>query len=307
MGFSRRHFLMGALALPPLLRTRNVAAAAEGPAGPTTITLLHTNDTHSRLDPFPGGQGNLSHRGGIARRASLIRRIRKDAPNTLVLDAGDTFQGTPYFNKYLGSLDYELMSMAGYDATAVGNHDFDGGVEGLMAAAKMARFDILTSYDMSQSELKKVAKANVVKTVGGLKVGLFGLGVVLDGLVNPRLAGGVKYVDPSEAARAQVEELRGKGCDLVVALSHLGFQGYLGEAGDQHWPQKVAGVDYVVGGHTHTFLDKPKRVVGPGGWETAVMQVGFAGVALGRADIQFQGRNKVKLSGLSLDVGVRPA
>ena len=303
MSFTRRHFLLGSLALAPLLRARPAHAA--GPAGATVITLLHTNDTHSRLDPFPGGQGNLSHRGGMARRASLIRRIRKDTPNTLVLDAGDTFQGTPYFNKYLGTLDYELMSMAGYDATAVGNHDFDAGVEGLVAAAKYAKFDILTSYDMSQSDLRRVAKPNVVKTVGGLKVGLFGLGVVLDGLVNPRLAGGVKYVDPAEAARLQVETLRAQGCDLVIALSHLGHQGYLGEPGDQHWPQKVAGVDYVVGGHTHTFLDKPERIIGPGGWETAVMQVGFAGVALGRADIHLEGRNKVKLAGMSLDVGLR--
>ncbi|MBI5495728.1 MAG: metallophosphoesterase [Deltaproteobacteria bacterium] len=301
MMFTRRTFLMGTLAAAPLLTGRRARAAA-APAGATTITLLHTNDTHSRLDPFPGGQGNLSHRGGIARRAHLIRAIRKENPNTLALDGGDTFQGTPFYNKYLGTLDYELMSMAGYDASAVGNHDFDGGVDGLVKAAALAKFDLLASYDVKQGALNKVVKSSVIRTVGGLKVGLFGLSVVLDGLVNPRLCQGVRYQDPVEAARRQTDELRNAGCDLVIALSHLGHTGYLGEPGDLHWPQKVAGVDYVVGGHTHTFLEKPERVKGPGGWETAVMQVGFAGVSLGRADITFQGRNRVELAGLALDV-----
>ncbi|MEW5849541.1 MAG: bifunctional UDP-sugar hydrolase/5'-nucleotidase [Myxococcota bacterium] len=299
MSFTRRHFLLGALAAAPVLRPRR--ARAED--GRSVITLLHTNDTHSRLDPFPDDKSQLAGRGGIARRAHIIRQVRARQPSTLVLDAGDTFQGTPYFNKYLGTLDYELMSMAGYDVTNVGNHDFDAGVEGLVNASKHAKFPLVGSYGVAGSALDGIVKPHIIKEVGGLKVGIFGLSVVLEGLVHPKMCQGVTYVDPVEAARAQVEQLRDGGCDLVIAVSHLGHQGYLGEPGDLHWPQRVAGVDYVVGGHTHTFLERPDRVKGPGGWETAVMQVGFAGVNLGRADIVFEGRRKVHLAGVSIGVG----
>lgn len=300
MAYTRRHFLLGSLALGLGARPRRAHAA---PAARTVITLLHTNDTHSRLDPFPDGQGDLSNRGGMARRATLIRQMRRERPHVLVLDAGDTFQGTPYFNRYHGVLDYELMSMAGYDATNVGNHDFDGGADGLAQAAKAARFDILTSYGAKGSALENVVKPHIIRKLGGVTVGIFGLGVVLEGLVNPKHCRNVTYVDPVEHARAQAELLRSQGCDLVVALSHLGHQGYLGEPGDIHWPQRVAGVDYVVGGHTHTFLDAPERIVGPGGWQTAVMQVGFAGVMLGHARITMEGRNKVQLAGNAMGVG----
>jgi 5'-nucleotidase len=299
MSFTRRHFLMGSLAAPVGLSRTARAASPER----TSVVLLHTNDTHSRLDPFPQGQGNLSNRGGVARRATVIRRVRKDNPNVLVLDAGDTFQGTPYYNRYHGLLDYELMSMAGYDATNVGNHDFDGGAEGLVKASSAARFDILTSYKVDGSVLQGVVKEHVVRKVGGITVGIFGIGVVLDGLVNPKHAPNIRYVDPVEHVRRKVDELRGGGADLVVALSHLGHQGYAGEPGDMHWPQRVSGVDYVVGGHTHTFLEKPEAVVGPGGWKTAVMQVGFAGLSLGHARLAFDGRNKVELAGNAIPVG----
>ena len=272
-----------------------------------TVTLLHTNDTHSHLDPLPGNQGPLSGRGGIARRARIIKMVREHQPNTLVLDGGDSFQGTPYFNRYKGALEYELMSLAGYDVVAVGNHDLDAGVEGLGNAARHARFSLVASYKVTGTALEGLVQARVVRELGGVKVGLFGLGVVLEGLVNPRLCQGVSYVDPVEAARQEVEALRDQGCDLVVALSHLGYRGMSGEPGDLQWPQRVAGVDYVVGGHTHTFLERPEIVRGPGGWETSVMQVGFAGVALGRADIHLDGRRRVRIAAQSVDVDAATA
>ena len=293
MSFTRRHFLMGAVAFPAFAHA----------SGRSVITLLHTNDTHSRLDPIPAGQGALSDRGGIARRAHLIRRIKAEQPNTLVLDAGDCFQGTPYFNKYLGTLDYELMSMAGYDASNLGNHDFDAGVDGLVKASKFARFTLLGSYDVTGTALNGLLQQHFIRELGGVKVGVFGLSVVLQGLVHPKMCEGVKYVDPAEHARKKVDELRAAGCDLVIAVSHLGHTGNSGEPGDLHWPQRVAGVDYVVGGHTHTFLTQPDIVQGPGGWRTSVMQVGFAGVNLGRADIIMEGRNRVQLAGASLGIG----
>jgi 5'-nucleotidase len=304
MTFTRRHFLLGALAAAPLARTRRARAQ---PPAPATVTLLHTNDTHSHLDPLPRDKGPLSGRGGIARRARLIKTVREHNPNTLVLDGGDSFQGTPYFNRFKGTLEFELMSMAGYDVVAVGNHDLDAGVEGLATAARHARFSLVASYRVAGTALEGLVQSRVVRELGGVKVGLFGLGVVLEGLVNPRHCQGVVYVDPVEAARGEVDALRDQGCDIVVALSHLGYRGFSGEPGDLHWPQRVAGVDYVVGGHTHTFLERPEVVRGPGGWETSVMQVGFAGVALGRADIHLDGRRRVRIAATSLDVGAAPA
>jgi len=303
----RRNFLrtLATGVATPLLIPALGRARDEAPSG--TITLLHTNDTHSRIDPFPAGSGSQAGRGGVARRASLIRRVRQHNPNTLVLDGGDFFQGTPYFNRFKGEVEVKALSALSYDAVTIGNHDLDIGTDGLDQALAHASFDLVNSnYEFDPAlPLAKRVKRYIVREVGGVRVGIFGLGVALEGLVNLKHCPGVKYRDPVQTARAVVEELRLQhGCHMVVALTHLGHRGVLGEPGDLDWPREVEGVNYVVGGHTHTFLDAPINIRHTrSGWQTLVMQVGFGGVNLGRADfVVDRGTAKLKHASL-LSVG----
>lgn len=264
-------------------------AAGASPAGERLITILHTNDVHSRIDPFPEDGGRNAGLGGAARRATLISRVRAENPHTLLLDAGDVFQGTPYFNLFKGEADFRVMSALGYDAMTIGNHDFDAGVEGLLAALPHARFPLLNAnYDFGASPLAEHVRPCLVRDLAGVRVGLFGLGVVLAGLVSEPLCRGITYTDPLAAARAMVARLRGEErCDLVVCLSHLGNQGYAGEIGDQQLAAALEGIDLIVGGHSHTFMDEPTRVR-HGERETLVFQVGWGGIHLGRVDFSLR-------------------
>ncbi|MBN2358804.1 MAG: metallophosphatase [Deltaproteobacteria bacterium] len=310
MTIDRRRFLRdltAGLAAPVLLPALGRAQTA-APSG--SITLLHTNDTHSRIDPFPEGSGKLAGLGGVARRATLIRQVRRSQPHTLLLDGGDFFQGTPYFNRFRGEVEVKALSALGYDVVTIGNHDLDIGTDGLEAALAHARFDLVNcNYEFApELALGERVKRYVVREVGGVRVGVFGLGVALEGLVNLKLCPGVRYRDPIQAARAAVEELRlERGCHMVVALTHLGHRGVLGEPGDLDWPRQVAGVNYVVGGHTHTFLEAPINIrCARSGWQTLVMQVGYGGVNVGRADFVVErGKPQLKRAAL-IGVGGMP-
>ncbi len=284
----RRAFLstLGAAGALGALPLRADSEPEPGRPAPGRITLLHTNDTHSRIEPFGPGNGNLSGRGGMARRATLVRQLRRQLGPVLLLDAGDTFQGTPYFNRYKGRLDYKLMSLLGYDAGTLGNHDFDGGVEGLVEAMQEATFDFVNcNYDCRQvPALGKRLRPYVVKEFPGIKVGIAGVGVAFKGLVPPALHKGVEWRDPEAALKPVVERLRDvEKVDLVVVLSHLGYDSQGEAVDDLRLPSLVPGIDAIVGGHSHTFLDEPTRVK-QGRGETLVFQVGFAGVNLGRMD-----------------------
>lgn len=300
----RRHFLSslgaaGVLGGLPLGAGELLAA----PAG--RITLLHTNDTHSRIEPFGPGNGSLSGKGGMARRATLVRQLRKQLGNVLLLDAGDTFQGTPYFNQYKGRLDYKLMSMVGYDAGTLGNHDFDNGVESLLEAMKEATFDFVNcNFDCKGApELGKRLRPYVVKDLPGMRVGLTGVGVAFKGLVAPINHKGIAWVDPEKVLRPIVDRLRNvEKVDLVVVLSHLGYN-LNGEAiDDLHLAKLVPGIDAIIGGHSHTFLDEPTRVAQARG-ETLIFQVGFAGVNLGRMDFTTSRKEVRAGSGAPLAIG----
>src|SRR5437868_3013501 len=197
---TRRFFLKSslvggaALALPgtvsSLISTRTWSALAEPlldvAAGEVLITILHTNDTHSQIDPVSESDKQWAGKGGVARRATLVKRVRKENPNTLMVDAGDVFQGTPYFNFYKGEVEYKSMSLIGYDVVTLGNHDFDNGVEGLVSAMKFANFDFVSAnYDFRGTPLETRFKPYVVRTFGNVRVGLFGLGISPDNLITP--------------------------------------------------------------------------------------------------------------------------
>ncbi len=213
---TRRDFLRTAavagLSLPlarssSLLSWRDPAMSIAAPlleplAGETLITILHTNDTHSQIDPILDNDKTYAGKGGVARRATLVKRVRKENPNTLLIDGGDVCQGTPYFNFYRGEVEYKAMSLIGYDAGTIGNHEFDNGVESLARALTFANFDIVsTNYDVRGSALESKVKPHVVKEVGGVRVGLFGMGISPIGLITPANFKPLKYLDPVRTAR----------------------------------------------------------------------------------------------------------
>jgi len=275
---------------------REILSAAE-----TVITILHTNDTHSQIDPLPANDKNAG-KGGVARRATLVKRIRKENPNTLLIDAGDVLQGTPYFNFYKGEVEYKAMSAIGYDVGTLGNHEFDNGVEALAAALKFANFDIVSAnYDVKGTVLESKVKPYVVKTVGGIRIGLFGLGVSPTALITTENFKGVTYIDPVVAARDVVKKLREQErCALVVCMSHLGYYED-GKRGDTFVAAQVDGIDFIASGHTHTFMEKPVMQTQPCGAQTLIFQVGKSGIYVGRVDFTFRSSKVAVVSARLID------
>ena len=257
-------------------------------ASDTVITILHTNDTHSQIDPLPANDANAG-KGGVARRATVVKRVRKENPNTLLVDAGDVLQGTPYFNFYKGEVEYKAMSAIGYDVGTLGNHEFDNGVEALAKALTFANFDIVSAnYDVKGTVLEQRVKRYVVKTLAGIRVGLFGLGVSPVALITPDNFKGVTYIDPVVAARDVVKTLREEErCALVVCMSHLGYNADA-KSGDSFVASQVDGIDFIASGHTHTFMKEPVTQTQPCGAKTTIFQVGKSGIYVGRVDFTFR-------------------
>jgi 5'-nucleotidase len=269
------------------------------------ITILHTNDVHSHVDPFPADHGAFPNLGGIARRAAQIERILTENPNTLILDAGDIFQGTPYFNFYGGELEFKLMSKLGYHAATLGNHDFDNGLNGLLAQLPHATFDFVSSnYDFSNTILDGYIKRFSVFERAGIRIGVFGLGIDLNGLVLPELYGETIYLNPYEIAQDMTRYLRAtENCQLVICLSHLGYRYKESDrSSDIGLAEATSGIDLIIGGHTHTFLEKADVRVNSEGKEVVINQVGCFGVNLGRVDFVLGPSNEKKFEGVSISV-----
>jgi len=270
------------------------------------LTVLHTNDVHSYIDPFPANHPKNPNMGGVARRAALIESIRKENPNVLLLDAGDIFQGTPYFNYYGGELEFKLMSMMQYDLATIGNHDFDNGIEGLFAQLPHASFEFVSAnYDFKNTVMNGHVKPYKIINKDGIKVGVFGLGVGLDGLVDKKNYKETIYLDPVGVAQDMARILKQeKKCDLVICLSHLGYK-YKDEP-DKICDTKLAtltkDIDLIIGGHTHTFLDKPTVLKNTVGQDVLVNQVGCYGINLGRIDFYFDDDTAVISNGKSIVV-----
>lgn len=258
--------------------------------GEKQITILHTNDTHSQIEPFEANHRLYASKGGVARRAVMVEQVRKENPNTLLLDAGDIFQGTPYFNYFGGELEFKLMSMLKYDAATLGNHDFDNAIEGFHKQLPHAKFDFVSAnYDFKNTILDTIVKPYKIFKKDGIKIGVFGLGIELKGLVNPRMYKETKYLDPIEITQDISRELKEKQhCDLVICLSHLGYNYRDSEkVSDLKLAKATEYIDLIIGGHTHTFLPKPTIVKNKKGENMLVNQVGAYGVNLGRIDFFF--------------------
>lgn len=302
----RRDFIQQTTAGTALISLGGIGLSSFTTLGTKKITILHTNDVHSHIDPFGPEDGRNANKGGVARRASLIESIRKENPHTLLLDAGDIFQGTPYFNYYGGELEFKLMSMLKYDAATIGNHDFDNGIDGLYAQLPHATFDFISAnYDFSNTVMNSHVKPYKTFIKNGVKIGLFGLGIELQGLVDPLMFKETKYLDPIEITQDMTRILKTEEkCDLIICLSHLGYN-YRNEASkisDLKLASLTKDIDLIIGGHTHTFLPKPTIVKNIVGKNILVNQVGCYGINLGKIDFYFDSDMNKAANGTSIFV-----
>ena len=303
---SRRKFLKQGLTAGAVIATSSLPVELfAGTRNKTvSLTILHTNDVHSRLDAFPIDHPKYPGMGGVAKRASLINKVRAQEENVLLLDSGDIVQGTPYFNFYNGVPEIEMMNKLGYDFATIGNHDFDAGIDQLAELASIANFKFVNSnYNFSETPMEQYftdnGKYQVVEK-DGLRIGIFGLGVELNGLVPAPLFGKTTYLDPLKEANSVADKLVNEdGCDLVICLSHLGYEYDSARVSDMLLAKNSDNVDVILGGHTHTFLDEATVVKNLSGKPVIINQVGWAGLVLGRLDLQFdrvKKRKKIKSS-----------
>lgn len=295
---NRRKFIQqSTLGAAALLTTQ--WAAAEEPL--QRLVILHTNDVHSRLEAFPMDGSRNQGAGGVAARAKLIKQIRSQEEHVLLLDAGDIFQGTPYFNLYKGEPEMKAMQMMGYDACTMGNHDFDAGLENFATQLTNVSFPVLLcNYDFTNTPMEQKSAPYKLFTKGRLKIGVTGVGIEMKGLVPDNLAGNTKYLDPVQKLNETADFLkRTKGCDLVICLSHLGYQyrENSNRISDLLLAAATESVDLIIGGHTHTFLDAPVLVKNKKGDDVLINQVGWGGIQLGRLDYDFMRFKSKKLAG----------
>lgn len=251
------------------------------------LCIMHTNDVHSHIEPFPKNHKRYPGMGGVAKRARLINKIRTEVSQTLLLDAGDMFQGTPYFNYFGGEIEFKLMNAMKYDAATIGNHDFDNGVDGLARQAKNAEFKLLSAnYNFDHTPMKGLTQPYHIFTKGKFTVGVFGLGVELKGLVDPKMYGNTVYEPAVKTAKKISNYLRHeKECNLIICLSHLGLKYETNQVSDMVLAEHCSEIDIILGGHTHDFIESPIEIQSKNGQNTYISQVGWAGIKLGRIDV----------------------
>jgi len=295
----RRRFIkqavsLGALGLVEISPLQTFAKATSD-----KLTILYTNDWHSRLEPFDKDGGPYSGQGGAAYRSALIKKIRSEEKNVLLLDAGDIFQGTPYFNYFGGEPEYKIMTAMGYDCVTLGNHDFDNGIEGILKQLPHAGFQFVNcNYDLSETDLKDVVKPYKIINKGNIRIGITGVGIDFKGLVPDKLCKGVKYNDPVSLANNMATWLKkDKKCDLVICLSHLGYEYKNDKMSDIIFARLSKNIDLILGGHTHTFLEEAILKTNADGKDVVISQAGWAGLRLGRIDYVFNALTGAELAG----------
>lgn len=290
----RKFIIQGGMGAGALLLNGNAVASPSS----NRLTILHTNDVHSRLDPFPMDGTRNAGMGGIAARADIIRNIRASEANVLLLDAGDIFQGTPYFNIFKGEPEMKAMQMMGYDAGVMGNHDFDAGMENFVQQLSMhGKFPILMcNYGFERTPMENLYAPYKVFKRGQLRIGVTGVGIELAGLVPESLYGATLYKDPVvNASRVASFLKKEKKCDMVICISHLGDKYADNKISDEVLAKDSDCIDLILGGHTHRFFEKPREYTNKAGKKVLVNQVGWGGLQLGRLDYDFSREEGQKL------------
>lgn len=254
------------------------------------LVIYHTNDTHSCIMPLNSNLTDtlLAGRAGFLRRISFFNRERAANPDMLLFDSGDFSQGSSYYTLYKGDVEVGLMNMMHYDAATIGNHEFDFGVENMARLFKMAKFPIVcANYDFTGTVLEGLVKPYVILERNGLKIGVFGLSPILEGLVFAGNFGGVKYEDPVSSALKVTNYLKNEAkCDVVICLSHLGWS----EKGvdDQTLISKTRDIDLILGGHSHTYFKELRYVKNLDGKEIPNDQNGKNGIYIGKLLLNFE-------------------
>lgn len=292
---NRRSFVKRSALGTLIVGTGNIAIDAMQAHDIQRVTIIHTNDVHSRVDPFPKDGGRNAGLGGASRRAAMIQRIRQEEKQVLLLDAGDIFQGTPYYNYFGGEIEMKLMSQMQYDGATIGNHDFDNGIEELAKQLNHASFPfIISNYDFSNTVMHDKHIPHKVFDKGGIKIGVTGVGIELDGLVANNLYLETQYNDPIVAANRTASHLKNElKCDYVICLSHLGYKYRSGDrVDDVAFASESSDIDLIIGGHTHTFMWESDIVKNKKGNPVLVNQAGWAGMMLGRVDLAFEWNKK---------------
>lgn len=256
-----------------------------------TLTILHTNDTHSCIMPLNKHLADtmLADRGGFERRLNMIKDERRKNPKLLLIDSGDFSQGSPYYTLFHGDVEVGLMNMMGYDAGTIGNHEFDFGVDNMARLFRKAKFPILcANYDFTGTPLEDLVKPYTVIKRDGLRIGLFGVCPQLDGLVSEKSYGKVRYLDPVACSQRAVDALKRKKCDLIICISHLGWN--IKGVNDSVLVSRTRGIDLVLGGHSHTYfthLEHPRNLDGT---PVPVDQNGKHGVYVGKITVEMKKR-----------------
>ncbi|MDE5642181.1 MAG: bifunctional metallophosphatase/5'-nucleotidase [Muribaculaceae bacterium] len=272
--------------LSPAIALLLAATAAFTPASAEKLVIMHTNDTHSHIDPEADGSG------GILRRKSMIDSIRQAEQNTLLIDAGDFVQGSLYFYLYGGKIEQELMNRLGYDMRILGNHEFDIGADSIAKILKDSHAELIaTNYDLSGSALDSLFKPMAIKEFDGRRIGFFAINLDPEGMIAPGKADGVRYLDGIQAANAAAWWLRNiEHCDMVVALTHIGYNTSGADLTDIALASGTRNIDLIIGGHSHDVVqpgdsDKPDRIRDLDGHEVTIVQAGKYGRNLGKIDI----------------------
>ena len=258
------------------------AMAATGEAQDKQLVILHTNDTHSTIEQLNPNLANkdLAGRGGYIRRLELLRQQRQQHPDLLYFDSGDFSQGSPFYTLFKGDVEIGLMNQMGIDAATIGNHEFDYGLENMARLFKMANFPIVcANYDFTGTVVEGLVKPYVIIKRNGVKIGVFGLAPKLDGLVESANCKGVTYLDPVAKALEMATLLKKKKkCDMVICISHLGWL----DDGDKAMIKGSRYIDLVLGGHSHTYLERLEYVPDLDGHQVAVDQNGKHGIWIGK-------------------------
>ena len=255
-----------------------------------SLTILHTNDTHSCIYPLNPNLADtmLAGRGGFIRRIKMLKEERKKDPQLLLFDSGDFSQGSPYYTLYQGEVEVKLMNEMRYDAGVLGNHEFDFGMDNLARLIKQFNYPIVCSnYDFTGTVCEGLVKPYIILKRKGIKIGVFGLSPEMKGLVDLQKCEGVKYLDPIKVGQQMASLLKDKyKCDLVICLSHMGW--LKKGMSEQRIIAHTRGIDLLLGGHSHTYFQSLRYVKNLDGKEIPVDQNGKHAIYVGKLLLQFK-------------------
>jgi 5'-nucleotidase len=253
------------------------------------LVILHTNDTHSQVEPTEKSSSKTADMGGYARRMGVINQIREQEKNVILLDAGDFSQGTPYFNFYNGRVEIDALNKMKYDAITVGNHEFDNGIDTLAVILAKANIPILSSnYQVDSTPLKSLMQPYMILKKAGLKIGIMAINVEPKGLIIESNYKGLVFKNALQSAIDMSTFLKKeKKCEVIICLSHLGADTTKNEINDFEIAHKTRYIDVIIGGHSHSMITN-NTVKNVAGKPIVIAQMAKSGLYLGKVELELE-------------------